>query len=146
MTSLSASQARANLFKLMEQAATSHEPIQINGRHRSAVLVSEEDWRAMRETLYLLSVPGMRESIRKGLKTPLAKTSKLAAAGLRPKAEMLLALLAEDPFRNPPPYQKLIGDLDGAYSRRINIQHRLVYQVLKPERVVKVLRLWTHYE
>ena len=71
---------------------------------------------------------------------------KLAAAGLRPKAESLLALLAEDPFRTPPPYEKLIGDLDGAYSRRINIQHRLVYQVLKRERVVKVLRLWTHYE
>jgi toxin YoeB len=71
---------------------------------------------------------------------------KLAAAGLRPKAEALLALLAEDPFRNPPPYEKLIGDLEGAYSRRINIQHRLVYQVLKSERVVKVLRLWTHYE
>jgi Txe/YoeB family toxin of toxin-antitoxin system len=71
---------------------------------------------------------------------------KLAAAGLRPKAENLLALLAEDPFRTPPPYEKLIGDLDGAYSRRINIQHRLVYQVLKRERVVKVLRLWTHYE
>jgi toxin YoeB len=71
---------------------------------------------------------------------------KLAAAGLRPKAETLLALLAEDPFRTPPPYEKLIGDLEGAYSRRINIQHRLVYQVLKRERVVKVLRLWTHYE
>ena len=71
---------------------------------------------------------------------------KLAAAGLRPKAENLLALLAEDPFRAAPPYEKLIGDLDGAYSRRINIQHRLVYQVLKRERVVKVLRLWTHYE
>jgi Txe/YoeB family toxin of toxin-antitoxin system len=71
---------------------------------------------------------------------------KLAAAGLRPKAEALLALLAEDPLRTPPPYEKLIGDLDGAYSRRINIQHRLVYQVLKRERVVKVLRLWTHYE
>jgi Txe/YoeB family toxin of toxin-antitoxin system len=71
---------------------------------------------------------------------------KLTAAGLRPKAENLLALLAEDPFRTPPPYEKLIGDLDGAYSRRINIQHRLVYQVLKRERVVKVLRLWTHYE
>jgi Txe/YoeB family toxin of toxin-antitoxin system len=71
---------------------------------------------------------------------------KLAAAGLRPKAENLLALIAEDPFRTPPPYAKLIGDLDGAYSRRINIQHRLVYQVLKRERVVKVLRLWTHYE
>jgi Txe/YoeB family toxin of toxin-antitoxin system len=71
---------------------------------------------------------------------------KLAAAGLRPNAEHLLALLAEDPFRTPPAYEKLIGDLDGAYSRRINIQHRLVYQVLKRERVVKVLRLWTHYE
>jgi toxin YoeB len=71
---------------------------------------------------------------------------KLVAAGLRPKAENLLALLAEDPFRIPPPYERLIGDLDGAYSRRINIQHRLVYQVLKRERVVKVLRLWTHYE
>jgi toxin YoeB len=71
---------------------------------------------------------------------------KLAAAGLRPKAEALLALLAEDPFRNLPPYEKLVGDLDGACSRRINIQHRLVYQVLRRERVVKVLRLWTHYE
>ena len=71
---------------------------------------------------------------------------KLTATGLRQKAEALLALLAEDPFRNPPPYEKLIGDLDGAYSRRINIQHRLVYQVLERERVVKVLRLWTHYE
>jgi len=71
---------------------------------------------------------------------------KLAAAGLRPKAEALLALLKEDPFRNPPPYEKLVGDLAGAYSRRISIQHRLVYQVLKRERVVKVLRLWTHYE
>lgn len=76
MTSLSASQARANLFKLMEQAAESHQPIQINGRHRSSVLVSEEDWRAMQETLYLLSIQGMRASIRKGLKTPLSKTSK----------------------------------------------------------------------
>jgi antitoxin YefM len=76
MTSLSASQARANLFKLMERAAESHEPIQINGRQRSAVLISEEDWRAMQETLYLLSMPGMRESIRKGLRTPLSKTSK----------------------------------------------------------------------
>jgi toxin YoeB len=71
---------------------------------------------------------------------------KLAAAGLRPKAESLLALLAENPYQSPPPFEKLVGDLDGAYSRRINIQHRIVYQVLKRERVVKVLRLWTHYE
>ena len=71
---------------------------------------------------------------------------KLSASGLRPNAEKLLAVLAEDPFRNPPPYESLVGNLQGAISRRINIQHRLVYQVLKEERVVKVLRMWTHYE
>ncbi|MHA7810265.1 MAG: Txe/YoeB family addiction module toxin [Marinobacter adhaerens] len=71
---------------------------------------------------------------------------KLASSGLKPKAEELLALIAEDPYRKPPPFEKLIGDLAGAYSRRINIQHRLVYQVLEEEQVVKVLRLWSHYE
>jgi Txe/YoeB family toxin of toxin-antitoxin system len=71
---------------------------------------------------------------------------KLAASGLKPRAEELLAILAEDPFRKPPPFEKLVGDLAGAYSRRINIQHRLVYQVMEEERVVKVLRLWSHYE
>ncbi|WP_043765743.1 Txe/YoeB family addiction module toxin [Algiphilus aromaticivorans] len=71
---------------------------------------------------------------------------KLAASGLKPKAQELLAILAEDPFQRPPPFEKLVGDLSGAYSRRINIQHRLVYQVLEAERVVKVLRLWSHYD
>ncbi|MRH77654.1 Txe/YoeB family addiction module toxin [Spiribacter sp. C176] len=71
---------------------------------------------------------------------------KLAASGLRAKAQELLALIAEDPFRRPPPFERLIGDLAGAYSRRINIQHRLVYQVLEEARVVKVLRLWSYYE
>lgn len=71
---------------------------------------------------------------------------KLAEAGLKPKAQQLLDVLAEDPFRRPPPFEKLVGDLAGAYSRRITIQHRLVYQVLEQERVVKVLRLWSHYE
>ncbi|MEX0739209.1 MAG: Txe/YoeB family addiction module toxin [Pseudohongiella sp.] len=71
---------------------------------------------------------------------------KLASSGLKPKAKKLLALIAEDPFQKPPPFEKLIGDLAGAYSRRINIQHRLVYQVLHDDRVVKILRLWSHYE
>lgn len=71
---------------------------------------------------------------------------KLAAAGLKDKAADLLKIVGNDPWQNPPPYEKLVGDLSGAYSRRINIQHRLVYQVLEAERVVKVLRLWTHYE
>ncbi len=71
---------------------------------------------------------------------------KLASAGLKPKAQELLDILAADPFQNPPPFEKLVGDLEGAYSRRINIQHRLVYQVLKEQKAVKVIRLWTHYE
>jgi len=71
---------------------------------------------------------------------------KLASSGLKPKAQELLTLIAEDPYRKPPPFEKLIGDLAGAYSRRINIQHRLVYQVLEEEQVVKILRLWSHYE
>jgi len=73
---------------------------------------------------------------------------KLAAASpsLKAKAEQLLRLLAEDPFRQPPPYEALVGDLRGAFSRRLNIQHRLVFQVLREEKIVKVLRLWTHYE
>ncbi len=69
-----------------------------------------------------------------------------SSPGLKDKAQALLAIVAEDPFRNPPPYEKLVGDLADAYSRRINIQHRLVYEVLQPEHAVKVLRMWTHYE
>ena len=71
---------------------------------------------------------------------------RLAASGLREKAQKLLDLLAKDPFSKPPPFEKLVGDLAGAYSRRINIQHRLVYQVIPERRTVKVLRMWTHYE
>jgi len=76
----------------------------------------------------------------------LKDAKKLSAAGLRTKAEELLAIVAADPFRNPPPYEKLVGDLSGAYSRRINIQHRLVYEVFTKERTVRILRMWTHYE
>lgn len=71
---------------------------------------------------------------------------KIAHAGLRRQAEALLEVLARNPFETPPRYEKLVGDLDGAYSRRINIQHRLVYQILEKERIVKVIRLWSHYE
>ncbi|MCP5246088.1 MAG: Txe/YoeB family addiction module toxin [Burkholderiales bacterium] len=71
---------------------------------------------------------------------------KLTSAGLKKKAQDILVLIQENPYQNPPPYEKLVGDLDGAYSRRINIQHRVIYQVLEKEKIVKVLRLWTHYE
>ena len=79
-------------------------------------------------------------------KQAVKDAKKLSASGLKPKAQELLAVLANDPFQNPPPYEKLVGDLVGAYSRRINIQHRLVYEVLAEEKTVRVLRMWTHYE
>ena len=73
-------------------------------------------------------------------------SKKLRSAGLKPKAETLLRILEENPYQNPPPYEKLVGDLAGAYSRRINIQHRLVYQIFDDLRVIKIIRMWTHYE
>jgi len=79
-------------------------------------------------------------------KQALKDAKKVKAAGLRSKAEDLLAILASDPFQNPPPFEKLIGDLAGAYSRRLNIHNRLVYEVFAKDRTVRVLRMWTHYE
>ena len=71
---------------------------------------------------------------------------KIAASGLRSKAEEIIQILRENPFQTPPPFEKLVGDLAGAYSRRINIHHRLIYQILAEERVVKIIRMWTHYK
>lgn len=79
-------------------------------------------------------------------KQALKDAKKLSASGLREKAEKLLDILRANPYQVPPPFEKLIGDLAGAYSRRINIQHRIVYQVIDNEKIVKVIRLWTHYE
>ena len=79
-------------------------------------------------------------------KHALKDAKKLSTAGLKEKAQELLVMLAQHPLQNPPPYEKLVGDLEGAYSRRINIQHRLVYEVFKKDRTVRVLRMWSHYE
>ena len=79
-------------------------------------------------------------------KYAIKDAKKLSAAGLKDKAQALLDLLKTDPLKNPPPYEKLVGDLKGAYSRRINIQHRLIYEVLEDIKTIKVIRIWTHYE
>jgi len=76
----------------------------------------------------------------------LKDAKKITAAGLKEKTQVLLRVLEKDPFENPPPYEKLVGDLKSAYSRRINIQHRLVYEVFRKEKTVRILRMWTHYE
>ena len=79
-------------------------------------------------------------------KQALKDAKKLASSDLKRKAEELLRLIAADPYRNPPSFEKLVGDLDGAYSRRLNIQHRLVYEIFVEEKIVRILRMWTHYE
>lgn len=79
-------------------------------------------------------------------KKALKDIPKLKASGLDKKAKLLIDLIKEDPFQNQPPYEKLLGDLMGYYSRRINIQHRLVYEVLEDEKVIRIIRMWTHYE
>ena len=79
-------------------------------------------------------------------KQALKDAKKLAASGLKPRAQELLAIIGSNPLQNPPPYEKLVGDLAGTYSRRINIQHRMVYEVFVKEKIVRVLRMWTHYE
>ncbi|WP_341525936.1 Txe/YoeB family addiction module toxin [Nostoc sp. UHCC 0302] len=93
-------------------------------------------------------IPNSEEVIWKLVYTKQAQkdAKKLASSNLKEKAEELLAVLKQNPFQNPPPYEKLVGDLSGAYSRRINIQHRLVYEVIESEQVVKIIRMWTHYE
>ena len=79
-------------------------------------------------------------------KAALKQLPNLKAVGLSKKAKSIIELLAQDPYRIPPPYEKLVGDLKGSYSRRLNVQHRIVYQVLEEEKIVKVLSMWTHYE
>ena len=79
-------------------------------------------------------------------KEAMTDAKRLVASGLKPKAQELLAILAANPFQNPPPFEKVVGDLAGTYSRRINIQHRMVYEVFTKEKTVRVLRMWTHYE
>ena len=79
-------------------------------------------------------------------KYAIKDAKKISAAGLNEKTQIMLDLLEVDPLQNPPPYEKLVGDLKGAYSRRINIQHRLVYEIFRKEKVVRILRMWTHYE
>jgi len=79
-------------------------------------------------------------------KQALKDSKRIAETGLKPKTVQLIDILKKDPYQNPPPYEKLVGDLNGAYSRRINLQHRLIYQIFQDEKIIRILRMWTHYQ
>ena len=118
---------RKNVFSMLEQTIQYNEPLNISTKAGNAVVLSEADYQGMMETLYLVSQPGMR-------------------AHLDDKAKQLISILKQNPYQSPPSYEKLTGDLQGLYSRRINVQHRLVYEVLEDAKTVKIVSLWTHYD
>ena len=121
---------RKNIFSLLEQTIKYNEPVNISTKAGNAVIISEEDYNGLMETT----------------KKAAEDIPQLKAAKLDKKAKALIEVIRENPYQTPPPYEKLMGDLQGAYSRRINIKHRLVYEVLEKEQTVKIISLWTHYE
>ena len=134
----SATKARANFFTLINDV---DEPVIITGKRGNKIMISEEDWRALEETNYLASIPGMVESIQKA-----EKSGDFVIGEAREWSKELYEIIKLDPFQKYPPYEALKGELKGFYSRRINIKHRLVYSVDKKSRTVRILRMWTHYE
>lgn len=175
MNAMDATKARANLFKIMSFVNDNSQPLTLtNSNGKNAVLVGQNDWNAIQETMYLNSVPGMTESLIKGKKYPFSRLSfrrwsrvakmylikydkqatkdikNLKSAKLDGKAKSLIEILWKNPLE--PPYEELVGNLAGLYSRRINIQHRLVYEIfdeevtvgdVKYEGTVKIIRMWT---
>ena len=162
MKAMNATKARANLFKIMAFVNDNSQPITLtNSKGKNAVLVGEDDWNAIQETIYLNSILGMAESLLRGKNTPIEdciseedfkwqpmylikydkqaqKDAKnLKAAKLDAKAKELIETLKENPLKKPPPYEELVGNLAGLYSRRINIKHRIVYQIIDEKIIVK---------
>ena len=166
MSTINITNARKDLYNLVENVSVYHEPALIVGKKGNAVLISEDDWNAIQETLYLDSIPGMTKSIfrRYGTmvmykvfftKQAVKDLEKLKQAGISSKAKLLVDIIKNAPYQTPPRYEKLVGNLDGIISRRINIQHRLVYQVyedefteddIKYQGTIKIIRMWTHYD
>jgi antitoxin YefM len=120
MTNTNATNLRKNLFEYLNLAIDFNDVINVNTKKGNAVILSEQEYNGLLETLYLTSIPGMKERLMEGIR--------------------------QNPFQNPPPYEKLSGSLKELYSRRINRQHRLVYKVLEEEKTIIIISMWTHYE
>ena len=161
---------RKNLFSSIDNVIEYNDSIIVNTKKGNAVIISEAEYNAMLETIYLVSQKGLVEKIKEGEKEDISSMSTfnpneewwfmwiikftknaekdkklLKSAGLEEKAKKLLILIANNPFATPPSYEKLVGDLEGCYSRRINIQHKLVYKVYKELNTVVVHSMWSHY-
>ena len=180
MGSVTATAARKDIYNLIASVNENCTPISITtSKGKGAVLVGEDEWAAIEETLFLNNIPGVAESIVNGMNTPVSEccgedelewqvvwkvvftkqaqkdAKKLKASGLDAKAKALIEVVKVDPFAKTPAYESLKGNLEGAYSRRINFQHRFVYEVIPAhtnrsaknfDGIVKVIRVWTHYE
>lgn len=170
MTNTNITNFRKDIYKLLEQTIKFNEPINITTKDGNAVVISEEDYNSIMETLYITSIPNLKDEIIsrtkdsedkyvdesevkwQGLyivkfhKKAIKEITKLKENKLDVKAKRLIEIIKENPYQNPPPYEKLVGDLKDLYSRRINIQHRIIYQVNEADKVVKIVSLWSHYE
>jgi Txe/YoeB family toxin of toxin-antitoxin system len=164
MTILNATEARSRLYSLTDEAASAHQPIILTGKRGSRIRRrlefncgnSPSSVRARHEGIDQERIESTTFGARRGIglvkwilvytKQAQKDTKKLASSRLKKKAKELLKILEQNFFQNPPPYEKLIGNLAGAYSRRINIQHRTVYQLYEKEKTIKIIRLWTHCE
>ena len=168
MLNTNITQFRKNVFAMLENTIKYNEPINISTKSGNAILLSEEEYNGIMATLELSSNAELKKTLIDGMNTPLSECipergglvsykivyskdavkdiQKLQRANLATKAKALIEVIRNNPYQTPPSYEKLVGDLFGMYSRRINRQHRIVYQVFEDEKIVKIIRMWTHYE
>ena len=167
MTNINITNFRKDIYELLEQTIKFNEPINITTKNGNAVVISEEDYNGLMETFIKCTrnerktYKGKRNKNRRlccrrrgGMvvykivytKDSIKDIEKLKGANLNKKVLALIEIIKNNPFQTPPPYEKLVGDLQGLYSRRINIKHRLVYQILENVQTVKIVSMWTHYE
>ena len=162
MLNTNITQFRKNVFAMLENTIKYNEPINISTKSGNAILLSEEEYNGIMATLELSSNAELKKTLIDGMNTPpsgglvsykivyskdaVKDIQKLQRANLATKAKALIEVIRNNPYQTPPSYEKLVGDLFGMYSRRINRQHRIVYQVFEDEKIVKIIRMWTHYE
>ena len=146
MTNTNATNLRKNLFSYLESAIDYNDVINVNTKKGNAIIISETEYNGLLETLYLLSDLNMKEKIETAKKANKDKEKIKQFPALKNNVDKLINLIKKNPFQTPPSYEILTKDLKGYYSRRINKQHRLVYEVIEEEKRINIISMWTHYE